>query len=68
MEARKCDRCGKLYEKYHMETGIRGDMRQVNGFRLTFNGEFLNPFKDLCPECMAALLTWFKNGKEREKE
>lgn len=52
--AKKCDRCGKLYEHYPM-----GNKTQWNAIRKiqrntvgdTVNGAY-TPTIDLCPECM----------------
>lgn len=64
MIARKCDRCGKLYEFYD-----KFDDKNSNGFSIicmnpsgitgrTYKG------KDLCPECMESLINWFNKQGE----
>lgn len=61
--AKKCDRCGKLYEHYPT-----GNKPQYNAIRMTqrnATGEtsFGNTIYvyDFCPECMASFIHWFKN-------
>lgn len=69
MEAYKCDKCGRFYDHYsgvkvekpaaplldkanslvlYKRDGIKGDRSRM---------------LDLCPECMAELLSWFGGGK-----
>lgn len=55
-EAKKCDRCGKLYEKY--------DTYEDNGIIFTCgdNEEGGTGDKiDLCPDCMKELKNWIEN-------
>ena len=49
--AKKCDRCGKLYNAYN----IRNDAKHINGI-MTVNIDHYGRYydhtaKDLCPEC-----------------
>lgn len=68
MNAKKCDRCGKLYEKYtgSVELGLS------NMVRLMSDGECVcSPTIDfdLCPECMAkavSFLNEYSYGKGKE--
>ena len=60
--ARKCDRCGKLYEEYN----VGYNNKKPNGIQLIsldtshkYFGYFL---MDLCPDCMKKLLD-FANSK-----
>ena len=60
--ARKCDRCGKLYEEYN----VGYNNKKPNGIQLIsldtshkYFGYFL---MDLCPDCMKKLLD-FANRK-----
>lgn len=53
--AKKCDRCGKLYEPY--STG-------ENSIRLIRNYKIL----DLCPECMKAFNEFMIDGGTEERE
>ena len=64
MIAKKCNRCGVLYERYNESR----NQNKANGFR------FLNIDKnqdacqheklDLCPKCMKELYEWFKSIKK----
>lgn len=68
MIARKCDRCGILYESY-------GGIAIKNGYNITTNSiRFENDNDkvcsnryDLCPDCMRTIVKWFEDG-EQEKE
>lgn len=66
--AKKCDRCGKLYEMYD----IKRDQKRYCSFIFSNdNGRFGK--KDLCPVCMMQLINWYygtqrKNKKEIVKE
>ena len=60
--AKKCDRCGKLYEHYPI--GNRsGNYNAIILARRDFNGKLLyeRDATDLCPECM----TEFEEFMER---
>lgn len=63
MDAKKCDRCGKLYEQYNHKYSIATiDTSNFNGFKLVreqFDGECYGSTKiDLCPECADNLKDW----------
>lgn len=64
--ARKCDRCGKLYEIYHV-IGLPDDLTRVSTIR-TGNNNAENMRRDLCPECMKEFIEWYKKGQEQENE
>lgn len=53
--ARKCDRCGKLYEEYIVECE-RLTKHKINAVRLVHKNRNENTDRglafDLCPECM----------------
>ena len=57
--AKKCDRCGKLYEEYN----TKNNEKDANGIRfLNINskyGNYVHGSRDLCPECMEELKAWF---------
>ena len=60
--AKKCDRCGNLYESKNMD--ICGVI--ANGLSLIYRDEqnskaFNHKYFDLCPECLAYLANWLKN-------
>ena len=53
MNAKKCDRCGKLYEPETI----------IEGYRLTRYSQFNSRYQkkiDLCPECHESLKKWFE--------
>lgn len=65
--AKKCDRCGKLYEQYN----DREDKHNINGV-LTLNIDSVrkywsNDVLDFCPECCNEFVSWLKKGKEKKK-
>lgn len=82
MDAKKCDRCGKLYIETH--EGIRAFLngRVSNGEKETYTPEktkeintynikvVLNSISamDLCPECREKLKNFFESGLEEAKE
>lgn len=60
--AKKCDRCGKLYEP--KDINVHGAI--VNGLGLIIRGarndNVINQrLFDLCPECLVSLAGWLKN-------
>lgn len=62
--ARKCDRCGKLYESYN----IKNDSENINGL-ITVNVDddrkyYSHGVLDLCPECSGSFMKWFKEKGE----
>ena len=68
MLARKCDRCGNLYEPRNIE--IRGnrtngivlierDFSNMNSYRL---------YLDLCPHCLCSLNVWLKMKEGEHSE
>lgn len=64
-KARKCDRCGMLYESYN----IRFDKNKINGF-ITINRDdndkhWSHGPCDLCPTCADELTQWFTNVPEK---
>jgi hypothetical protein len=69
MRARKCDRCGKLYEQYKGEKEFRNS-EKANAIRfLDFDIE--NDFHsrrtvDLCPDCMGKLVRFIDFGEETD--
>lgn len=62
--AKKCDRCGKLYEPYN----VKKNVERCNGI-LTLNIDeyrkyYDNKLYDLCPECMETLHNWLNISTE----
>lgn len=58
--AKKCDRCGKLYEEYNTEH----DSKKINGI-MTLNLDFKRKYYsntplDLCPECTDSFNKWLE--------
>ena len=65
--AKKCDICGKLYERYNE----RENQNKPNGFRLMSIDEnkkyYAYKVTDCCPDCMESILQHIERlgGKER---
>ena len=61
--AKKCDRCGKLYE--HYPTGSKPQYNAIRRLYKTENGGITSVGEsiDLCPECMEAFDKFMINGK-----
>lgn len=53
MDAKKCDRCGTLYER-------DSKYLKIGELRLIRNGEYHDECLDLCPHCKLSLNGWFK--------
>lgn len=71
MNAKKCDRCGKLYEFYKITfqgeyvkgtAGINKIAKTYSGCR-NETGEY-----ELCRDCAESFQSWFEEGKENENE
>lgn len=58
MKAYKCDRCGKLFEKYK-------NQGTFDFFNVTRNPKFSDNCLDLCPNCNAELQEWVANDKKQ---
>lgn len=68
MQAKKCDRCGRLYELYNAAS----NRKKCNGFRLiNIDGNqnvYLHDAYDMCSECMEDFMKWLyaiKNGMDK---
>lgn len=61
--AKKCDRCGKLYEPY--PTGNKVENNALMRIAKDPDGCIRHKDKslDLCPECMAEFNNWMIGGK-----
>ena len=61
MNAKKCDRCKKLYEDYR-DKETRG-----NAVRLVYRSDDYSTANiehiDLCPACMESFKNWLKEGE-----
>lgn len=64
--ARKCDRCGKLYEYYD-----KTDMGKINGMAFIVKDDTFGSYRvqdyDLCPDCMGELIKWIEVGEKNGK-
>ena len=61
--ARKCDRCGKLYEEYN----LKNDEKNTNGI-MVLNLDYQRKYyphdaMNLCPDCMRKFQDWMKEVK-----
>ena len=65
--AKKCDRCGKLYEQYNS----KNDRKNPNGIMvLNLDSQrryFTHNALDLCPDCMKGFQDWFGEVKQMER-
>lgn len=65
-DAKKCDRCGKLYERYVWEDDdlmpIAGGHGGVSSIRFYHKGVSGKAF-DLCRDCMGDLIFWLRNSQ-----
>ena len=57
MDAKKCDRCGKLYEQPTPKLQKIKDT-QAYGIAWVYHVGF--PIIDLCPECYGSFKRWFE--------
>ena len=67
--AKKCDRCGNLYESKNID--VCGAI--VNGLGLISRdacntNAFPRRYFDLCPECLLSLANWLKNKPTKFNE
>lgn len=57
--ARKCDRCGKLYEEYNTKMS-NTDFNGIMFLNIDYARKYYpNAPMDLCPECLKSLHEWF---------
>lgn len=56
MKAYKCDRCGKLFERYELQG-------TPEFFNITRNPNRSGDCLDLCPNCNAKLQDWVANNQ-----
>ena len=59
--ARKCDRCGKLYEEYICLLFEDQPVNAVSLLERSGNGIEGKEYFDLCEECCLEVLTWLRN-------
>lgn len=62
--ARKCDRCGKLYEEYNTDNNSK-KFNAIMPVSLDYERKYYpRKVMDLCPECMTKLANWLKCNEE----
>lgn len=66
MQAKKCDRCEKLYEVYYKQRKSRifNGVAMVNVNNVT---PILDKAIDLCPGCMTEFMSWLYAEKNKKK-
>ena len=57
MNAKKCDRCGKLYEQGVPKMTQIG---KVDTYGIAWEFHYKNCFIDLCPTCLNDFKKWFE--------
>lgn len=62
MEAYKCDRCGRLYEKQTESRLFIGKCKPKDDTGPRWREQ------DLCPECKKSFEKWWKFGKEQNNK
>ena len=67
--AKKCDRCGNLYESKDMDIcgATVNRLSLINRDKKNF-GVINRKYFDLCPECLAHLANWLKNKPTKFNE
>ena len=69
-DAKKCDRCGILYEIKYDKDRPSYNGQKVHRFSListNLSGDPTGEYDyDLCPNCACALMSWFIKPKEKE--
>lgn len=67
--AKKCDRCGNLYESKDIDIcgAIVNGLSLINRDKQNTNA-ITRRYFDLCPECLAHLANWLKNKPTKFNE
>lgn len=65
MDAKKCDRCGKYYDKNNYTYKKNGFVVYGISFELDHNSRA--NYKDLCDDCLKSLEKWLEDGKENKE-
>lgn len=71
MNAKKCDRCGKFYEFYKIESQgeyIKGTAGIIKISRTQFGCKNEVADYDLCRDCAESFQSWFEEGRQNENE
>ena len=58
--AKKCDRCGRLYEYYEGVEVTKGGRKY---HALSVENGYVNKWYDLCPVCMTKLVDFINNSE-----
>ena len=58
--AKKCDRCGRLYESYEGVAVTKGGRKY---HALSLENDYVYKWYDLCPVCMARLVNFISNSE-----
>ena len=72
--ARKCDRCGKLYDIYDTKDDRLKPNAIIFTSKDTDDRHWSRPVIDLCPECRDDAIEWFElfgksiNGKKKRHQ
>ena len=68
--AKKCDRCGKLYEHYPNPTGNKLQYNAIREIQRNVIGNTINSsyIIDLCPECMSEFDKFMTKGKSSDEK
>lgn len=67
--ARKCDRCGALYEHYGAKFKEVAGIAEINGFAFIERRNGRSDYmiedwpRDLCPDCAKSLLAWLQKKR-----
>lgn len=68
MIAKKCDRCGTLYEEYN----IKNSNKCINGLMLlNINSDqryYAHGPYDICPKCTEEFMKWFKKENNNAED
>lgn len=59
--AKKCDRCGKLYEKQTPKLQTIGEFKT---YGISWTMDIMNKEIDLCPGCEESFKNWFEKVGE----
>lgn len=60
MNAKKCDRCGKLYEYEEPKLTKIGKIGKIDTYGIAWELHCYNCFIDLCPDCLNDFKKWFE--------
>lgn len=64
MQAKKCDRCGTLYECFPPQVykmKAQTYFGELNFYSLKLEGHTDDYKPDLCPDCLNEFITWFES-------